>query len=145
MTLRWFRQLVGEWYRRGEDGEATDELISRIRVTAGGSAVVEELFPGKPHEMLTVYFMDGKRLMLTHYCVAGNAPQMKAKLGKKEGVIEFECVGVANLAHKDAKHMNHARFELIGPNRLRTAWTMVEKGKAIYSPAFDLVRRIAKK
>jgi hypothetical protein len=38
------------------------------RVTGAGSAVVETLFPGTPHEMVTVYHARKGVLCMTHYC-----------------------------------------------------------------------------
>ena len=46
---------------------------------AGGTALVERERTDKTPEMLTVYHLDGKRLVLTHYCMAGNQPRMEAK------------------------------------------------------------------
>ena len=45
-------------------------------VIAAGSAVHEHMFPGGPHEMVTVYHLDGPDLLLTHYCAAGNKKLM---------------------------------------------------------------------
>ncbi|MCK7511304.1 MAG: hypothetical protein MZV70_49445 [Desulfobacterales bacterium] len=47
------------------------------RITANGSVVLETLFPGTDHEMLTLYHLDNDRLGLTHYCAMGNQPRME--------------------------------------------------------------------
>src|SRR5690242_6473548 len=73
------KRLAGDWIQVGPDGKASDQVVATYRVTAGGSAVEETLFAGTPHEMVTVYHMDGDDLVLTHYCVAGNQPHMKAE------------------------------------------------------------------
>ena len=62
-SLDTMKKLVGEWVMVGKDGKPTDQVASSMRVTANGSAVVETLFPGTPHEMLSVYFMDGDDLV----------------------------------------------------------------------------------
>src|SRR5262245_1647364 len=71
-SLERFKALEGEWVaaESGEMAHAGD-LMARYHVTAAGSAVVEEVFPGTPHEMVTVYHLDGKELVLTHYCMNG--------------------------------------------------------------------------
>ena len=52
--------------------------------------LVETIFPGSEHEMITVIHPDGDDLALTHYCMLGNQPQMKAA-GKGEGnKVEFK-------------------------------------------------------
>ncbi|HSB61114.1 MAG TPA: hypothetical protein VLI67_05305, partial [Vicinamibacteria bacterium] len=75
-----FKALAGEWVA-AEDGEMArkGDLVARYAVTAAGSAVVETIFPGTSHEMVTVYHADGPDLVLTHYCVEGNQPRMRAK------------------------------------------------------------------
>ena len=54
------------------------KIVSVIKVTAGGSAVHETLFPGSAHEMVSVYHLDGADLVMTHFCALGNQPRMKA-------------------------------------------------------------------
>jgi len=55
-----FKALAGEWVS-AEDGEMAKrgDLVARYAVTAGGSAVVETIFPGQAHEMVTVTHADG--------------------------------------------------------------------------------------
>ena len=76
--LEKMKKLAGTWLAADKDGKPTDQVVSVIKVTAGGSAVHETLFPGQPHEMISVYTADGPDLIMTHYCVLGNQPRMKA-------------------------------------------------------------------
>src|SRR5438034_10298506 len=76
--LERLKKLAGTWVEADKDGKPTDKVVSVIRVTAGGSAVHETLFPGQPHEMMSLYHLDGKDVVMTHYCVLGNQPRMKA-------------------------------------------------------------------
>ena len=71
--------LAGEWVA-AEDGPMFKRgaLVSRYVLTGGGTALVDTLFPGAPHEMTTVYHRDGADLALTHYCAGGNQPRMRA-------------------------------------------------------------------
>ena len=70
-----FVGLAGDWVA-AEDGEMVKkgDLVARYHVTGAGSAVVEDIFPGTPHAMTTVYFLDGSDLVLTHYCMSKNEP-----------------------------------------------------------------------
>jgi len=66
------KSLAGQWEAQVNGGKA--EIT--YEVIAGGSAVMErESAEGMP-PMLTVYYLDGNRLLLTHYCMAGNQPRM---------------------------------------------------------------------
>src|SRR5262245_19588365 len=71
-----FKQLAGEWQGTGDGAHGKDMRV-KYQVTSGGSAVVETVFPGTDHEMVTVIHPDGDDLLLTHYCLLGNQPQMK--------------------------------------------------------------------
>ena len=87
------KKLVGTWLAADKDGKATDQVVSVIKVTAGGSALHETLFPGQPHEMVSVYTADGPDLIMTHYCVLGNQPRMKANPKSPANQIVFEFAG----------------------------------------------------
>lgn len=132
-------KLAGTWVEVGEDGQPTDTVVSNYRVTAGGSAVIETLFPGTEHEMISLYHMDGGDLLLTHYCVLGNAPTYRAE--RVEGGLIWRCQGARNLAQHGDAHMHEGRTEFVGKNRMRGQWLQTEGGEVTYTAAFDLVRR----
>ena len=69
--LEKMKKLVGTWMAADKDGKPTDQVASIIKVTAGGSAVHETLFPGQPQEMVSIYTVEGPDLIMTHYCVLG--------------------------------------------------------------------------
>src|SRR5215831_17550034 len=71
------KALVGNWTMAGGDGS----VAVNYRLTGGGSALIETLFPGQDHEMMTVYTIDKGDVVLTHYCTMGNQPRMKAAAG----------------------------------------------------------------
>src|SRR5207237_10320126 len=83
------KKLAGDWTTGG-----AEPATASFRVTAGGSAVVETLFAGTPHEMVTVYTADGDDVKLTHYCMLGNQPTLRAKGGPAAPeTLHFECDG----------------------------------------------------
>src|SRR5437879_51499 len=84
-ALEQFKQLAGEWVGKGKHGDMEHEARIVYKVTSGGTAVVETIDPGGHHEMVTMIHADGDALLLTHYCMLGNQPQMKAtpKAGDK--------------------------------------------------------------
>ena len=134
------KSLAGEWVAV-EDGKPTDRVVSRMRVTAGGHAVLEILFPGTPKEMVTVYHLDGDDLVLEHYCVLGNQPRMVARAGQGADQIAFDFASCCNLDDAGARHMHEATIELVGPDRLRTDWRQFENGANNYTVAHELARR----
>ncbi len=109
-----FKSLAGEWTTMSSHGEGEkQESTARYHVTAGGTAVVETIFMGSPHEMVTVYHMDGDQLVLTHYCVLGNQPKMIAQPGGDASKVAFKFAGGSNITSKDAQHMHDASSDFV--------------------------------
>lgn len=123
-----FKALAGEWSAEGLDGNSDPKLTIRYEVTGGGSAVVETLWPGAPHEMRTVYYRDGDDVVLTHYCASGNHPTMRAKgIDGKTLVFAFDRANNFDPA-KDG-HMHDAKFVFEGPDEIRSTWNFWKDGK----------------
>lgn len=74
--------LVGKWEGVSKHGNGMEEKVNvEYRSTSGGSAVVETLFVGTPHEMESVYFDQNGKLSMTHYCMLGNRPTLELQSG----------------------------------------------------------------
>jgi hypothetical protein len=138
------KRLAGDWVMVGEDGKPTDQVMQTFRVTAGGTAVISTEFPGSEHEMVTLYHMDGDDLILTHYCMLGNQPRMKARRDTGSSTLVFTCVGGTNMRSEDDKHMHQGTFTFVDDDHYRSEWLMHEKGEVTYTAKFDVVRRKAK-
>lgn len=122
------KTLVGTWLKVDENGKTTDEVASVIKLTAGGSAVVETIFPGSPMEMVSVYTVDGDDLVMTHYCVLGNQPRMKADPKSPEGTIKFDFTGGSNLDVKKDRHMHAAVLKFVDADKIEIEGTGWENG-----------------
>jgi hypothetical protein len=135
------KALAGEWVgTAGPPGGEKRAAVVSYRVTAAGSAVVETLFPGTPHEMVTVYHLDGGDLLLTHYCAAGNQPRMRALAAKGGDRLDFEFVSGTNMKPDDL-HMHRASLVFDGNDHLRSIWTTYDKGQPTETVEFDLKRK----
>lgn len=140
-SLERLKALAGEWVA-AEDNEMAKkgDLVSRYVVSAGGTAVVETVFPGSPHEMVTVYHLDGSDLVLTHYCMEGNQPRLRAK--KTGGArLDFVYDGGTNIDPAKTKHMNAAWVEFVGADEIRNQWTEIADGKPVFVAKSHLVRK----
>ncbi len=135
------KKLVGDWVALDENGEPTDKVVSSYRVTAGGSAVMDIEFAGSEHEMLTVYHQDGDDLVLTHYCMLGNQPHMRAEPGTGPDKLVFNCEGGTNIDCAVDQHMHRGELTLIDEDHLLSKWFMLDKGENTYTADFKLVRR----
>ena len=138
-ALERMKGLAGEW--RGhvvtEDGPAAEVVYS---VTAGGSAVVEKLFPRTDHEMVSMYHLDGGTLVLTHYCAMGNQPRMRMVAGSGADELRFDFAGGANIDPAKDMHMHAGRLTFKGPDRLEAEWAVWDKGGPTGANRFFLDR-----
>lgn len=136
-----FKALAGEWVA-AENAEMfkKGDLVARYAVTAAGSAVVETVFPGSPHEMVTVYHADGSDLVLTHYCMEGNQPRMRAR-NARGSRFDFAFDGGTNIKPAKDRHMNSASLEFVGADEIVSVWTEIEAGKPVFVAKSHLVRK----
>jgi hypothetical protein len=126
--LEKMKKLAGTWLLADKDGKPTDQVASIIKVTAGGSAVHETLFPGQPHEMISLYTADGPDLVLTHYCVLGNQPRLKADPNSPPNQLVFRFAGGSNLNPKKDKHMHDATLTIVSEDQIEVNGTGWENG-----------------
>lgn len=123
------KKLAGTWVEADKDGKPTDKVVSVIRVTAGGSAVHETSFPGSPMEMVSVYTTDKEDLLMTHYCVLGNQPRMKADPASPAGKIVWKFAGGGNLDPAKDTHMHGATLTFVDDDHIELAGEAWENGK----------------
>ncbi|HEY7327076.1 MAG TPA: hypothetical protein VH592_05540 [Gemmataceae bacterium] len=135
-----FKRLAGEWVGN-EQGKEGHEVRVQYKVTSGGSAVVETIAPGTEHEMVSVIHPDGADLILTHYCMLGNQPQMKASGGGHGNKIEFKFVRATNMKSDKDMHMHDATFTFVDQDTLTSEWTAYTGGKAAEHAVFKLKRK----
>ena len=75
------KSLNGSWEGKNSQGQPVQVSY---RMTAGGSALMSEI-NGHGEDMISMIHFDGpNRLVLTHYCAAGNQPRMQAS-GSPDG------------------------------------------------------------
>jgi hypothetical protein len=127
--LERLKKLAGTWVAADKDGKPTDQVVSVIRVTAGGSAVHETLFPGQPLEMVSLYHRDGADLVMTHYCALGNQPRMKADPKSPPNQIRFEFAGGSNLDPAKDKHMHEGTITFVDDDHIEWCGVCWEGGK----------------
>jgi hypothetical protein len=140
-ALDQFAKLAGEWVGKGKHGDLEHDARVVYRVTSGGSAVVETIDPGGDHEMITVIHPDGDALLLTHYCMLGNQPQMKAKPKAGDNKVAFEFVKATNLKSEKDMHMHSVTFTFVDKDTLKTEWTNYSDGKEAGKAVFELKRK----
>ena len=66
-TFDKLKTLVGTW----ESDTPKGKIIAKFELTSGGTALLEHLSSPWDGEMITIYTLDGDRVLLTHYCHGG--------------------------------------------------------------------------
>jgi hypothetical protein len=111
-----------------------------LRVTSMGNALMHEMKQSeRPDDPITVLYMEGDRLLLTHYCDAGNRPRMVGKLSPDGKTVEFDFLDVAGST--EYGHMHHAAFSVIDANHHTEDWTFMMQGDKPVHAHFDLLRK----
>jgi hypothetical protein len=116
-----------------------------LRVTSRGNALVHEMGdlgrkddPTKYDHPVTMFYLDGDQLILTHYCDAGNRPRMAARVSPDGKTVEFDFLDVAG--DTSFGHMQHAAFTFIDANHHTEDWTFKLKGDKLIRAHMDLQR-----
>lgn len=132
------KALPGTWEGKGPNGQPLQVMF---KVTAGGSAVLSEI-DVPDHDMVSMIHMDGPdRLLLTHYCAAGNQPRMQASVSPDGKVITFHFVDATNLSSSQPGHMQQLTLTLLDDNHHLEEWVFLDHGKE-HKQTFDLRRKL---
>jgi hypothetical protein len=120
------KTLVGEW--EGTSSGAPVKITYTL--VSGGTALMERMQPGKEAEMITMYSVDGDKILVTHYCSEGNQPSMKTETLKAlASKYSFSLVSVSGLKQPNAGHMTGLVLTLLDKNHFKQEWSYIEKGR----------------
>jgi hypothetical protein len=122
------KDLAGEWISRS----TTDPMhVARhtYRVVSNGSVVM--LTTDVPNEgpMITMFYLDGPRLMATHFCGAKNQPRYVATNSTDPKSIVFKFKDGTNLDTARDGYMSAVTIQLGDSDHHAQQWTFTEKGK----------------
>ena len=142
--LEKLKALAGDWLA---DGHEDKGVIVTYRVSSGGSAVVETLFVGQAHEMISIYTVDKGDLVMTHYCSLGNQPRLKGGAKIEKGVLTFRCTKtVGNAKSHDEMHIHGLDLTFTDDDHIKHDWSSFKDGKVQdKKTSFALVRKKEKK
>ena len=116
--------LEGNWAGKNNQGQPVQVTF---RITAGGSALMSEILGRGPENMITMFHMDGDRLLMTHYCGAGNQPRMKV-ISSDAKSVSFEFFDGTNIGPGDG-HMQHVTFTEPDADHHVEEWVFLDHGK----------------
>ncbi len=145
------KSLAGSWEgvvstdpRVPEMGDGAHMEVS-LRVTSRGNALVHEMKEaGKPDDPtrydhpVTVLYVDGERLLLTHYCDAGNRPRMAGTASPDSKKVAFDFVDVSGPTTYGLMH--DVVFTVVDADHHTEDWTFFMPGDKIVHARFDMKR-----
>src|SRR5439155_11501599 len=126
-TFEKLSTLVGQW--EGKTTSGRSQHVS-YRLTAAGSALVETWTLGPDRESLTLYHLDGDRLLADHYCPQGNQPRLQLTSSAEPGAFAFEFREGANLDVKGKAHQQAFWIKIDNSGSFTRSETYVENGSA---------------
>lgn len=110
-----------------------------IRVTSLGNALMHEMtIAGLPDNPITMLYLDGERLMLTHYCDMGNRPRMVGKPSPDGKAVAFEVLDISGSTQRG--HMADAVFTIVDANHHIEEWTSIYANGRTLTGRFNLQR-----
>ena len=142
------KTLAGNWKGEASMGPGMKAPVRvSLRVTSGGAAMLHEMVPeGRSDDPsigdddpVTMLYVDGDRLILTHYCDSGkNRPRMVGKLSPDGNTVEFDFLDVSG--GNANGHMHQAVFTIIDANHHTEDWTYMSPNDKPAPAHIDLVR-----
>jgi hypothetical protein len=118
-----------------------------LRVTSGGDALMHEMVPeGRSDDPthgdddpITMLYIDGDRMMLTHYCDSGkNRPRMVGRLSPDGKTVAFDFLDVSG--GTTYGHLHQAAFTIIDAGHHTEEWTYMTPAGTPGQAHIDLVR-----
>ena len=130
------KSLAGTWEGMSPKGPVTVSY----RVMANGSSVVSEI-TGPEDNMISVFNMDKDRLLMTHYCGAGNQPRMVASTSPDGKTLTFDFVDGTNIMPSQAGHMRELVVSMPDGDHHREQWVFATTDGKQMKETFELTRK----
>jgi hypothetical protein len=143
-TFDTLKALAGSWEGHVATFPQVPEMEGKLmhvslRVTSMGHALMHEMTgEGRPDDPITMLYLDGEHLLLTHYCDAGNRPRMEGKMSADGKTVEFDFLDVAG--NTKYGHMHHAAFTVVDADHHVEDWTFMLKGDKMVRAHIELQR-----
>lgn len=133
------KSLVGTWTGKTDMGQGPVDMTVEYRLVAAGSAVEERCFPGTTNEMVSMYYDQGGKLAMTHYCIMGNRPRMLLK-SSDDKTITFDFDKSCGINPKKESHMHALTITFNDANTITTSCKAMMDGKEMAEHPTTLTR-----
>jgi hypothetical protein len=123
------KELVGVWEGTTDMGKGTQTIKATYELTSAGNAILERLFAGLPHEMVTVYHDFKGKLTMTHYCSLGNQPHMELMNPGEDNMLFVLSEKNHGLSSLGETHMHALKISFDSKDGITHTWSLYEKGE----------------
>jgi hypothetical protein len=116
--------LQGTWRIEAEGRPLKFQMSYAL---GSNQSIVTEQF-GKE---LSVFYLNGQKLEMIHFCNRGNQPHLRLADGSPPGVLRFEMFEIRNLSAPDAPHVRAITYKLVDADtvELEIVWQPNESEK----------------
>jgi hypothetical protein len=112
------KTLVGEWEGKTPDGK---DAYVKYELISNGTALQEKMGAHGEMEMVSIYHMNGTKLMMTHYCAMNNQPRFE---GTASGnAFKFNYLDATNLTDTNAPHITGLVLTIKDADHISQAWS----------------------
>jgi hypothetical protein len=120
------KTLTGAWQAKSAKGAT---IRVSFRAVSADSALVETYITASGKETLTIFHLDGDRLLSTHYCAQGNQPRLALDRSSTADHLVFNFVDATNLAARAESHLVQLDFVFKSAAKFSMTETYEEAGK----------------
>jgi len=133
------KTLDGSWVGTMVESSKTFDTNSHFMMVSDGS-MMAWLAEGSPYEIVTMFHMDGKDFMATHYCAAHNQPRLVAVPVGDSNRVVFKFKDGTNIGPHDG-HMQEVTFIFQGRNQHVEEWAYVDEQGKVTTGRFEFKRK----
>ena len=127
--------LVGTWTSPLPDGQT---IRLAYRLIANDTVLVETQTSPSGRETLTLFHLDGTRVVATHYCAQGNQPRLRLSSKPDATPLVFDFHDATNLQPKVA-YLKRLEWT-VGTDGTATKLEVYREGQADVPSRLDLTR-----
>jgi hypothetical protein len=88
---------------------------------SNGTALQERMGVQGEMEMVSIYHMNGPKLMMTHYCAMNNQPRFEGTFS--DNAFRFNYLDATNLTDANAPHISGLVLTIKDADHMSQAWS----------------------